>query len=115
MTVAATHMPKQAPVTPANVVDTMACPECGRLAEVVDRFVLASTDGPIEHTRLRCDAGRHHLTIIYANPANANRISTSATGSRSELHPTASGNTHVNILMNECTHFGWLRSTEGSV
>ncbi|MDN5790580.1 MAG: hypothetical protein L0H25_06920 [Micrococcales bacterium] len=41
-----------------------ACPECGRLADVVDRFVLPSTDGPLEHIRLRCDGGRHHLTLI---------------------------------------------------
>lgn len=46
------------------LLDAMACPECGRVAEVVDRFVLASTGGPVEHIRLRCDVGRHHLTII---------------------------------------------------
>ena len=43
---------------------TAACPECGRVAAVTDRFVLASTDGLVEHIRLRCDAGRHHLTLI---------------------------------------------------
>lgn len=44
-------------------LEVMACPECGRVADVVDRFALASTDGPVEHIRLRCP-GRHHLTII---------------------------------------------------
>jgi hypothetical protein len=34
------------------------CPECGVIAEIVDRHVLQSTDGPIEHARVRC-AARH--------------------------------------------------------
>ncbi len=39
-------------------MDTTTCPECGAPAEVTDRFVLESTDGPIEHVRVRC-AGLH--------------------------------------------------------
>ncbi len=35
----------------------ISCPECTRPAEVTDRFVLASTDGPICHVGLRCAAG----------------------------------------------------------
>lgn len=31
-----------------------ACPECGALAEVVDRDVWESTDGPIEHVKVLC-------------------------------------------------------------
>ncbi len=42
-----------------------ACPECGRPAMVVDRFTLPSTDGPVEHFRLSCAGGRHHLTLIF--------------------------------------------------
>jgi hypothetical protein len=40
------------------------CPElgCDMLAEIVDRFVLSSTDGPIEHVRTYCLA-KHMLTI----------------------------------------------------
>jgi hypothetical protein len=30
------------------------CPECSAAAEIVDRHVLESTDGPIEHVRVRC-------------------------------------------------------------
>jgi hypothetical protein len=39
------------------------CPECGRLARIVDRFTLASTDGPVEHLRIRCPGG-HALTPV---------------------------------------------------
>ena len=35
----------------------ISCPECTCPAEVTDRFVLASTDGPIGHLGLRCAAG----------------------------------------------------------
>ena len=34
-------------------MDTTTCPECGAPAEVTDRSVLESTDGPIEHVRVR--------------------------------------------------------------
>jgi hypothetical protein len=30
-------------------LDLVGCPACGAPAEVVDRYVLESTDGPIEH------------------------------------------------------------------
>jgi hypothetical protein len=30
------------------------CPECDELAEVLDRFMLASSDGPMEHARVTC-------------------------------------------------------------
>ena len=33
------------------------CPDCGRPAEVIDRFVLDSTAGPIEHVKIRCSSG----------------------------------------------------------
>jgi hypothetical protein len=35
-------------------MDTTYCPECGSLAEVEWRAVMESTDGPIEHARIRC-------------------------------------------------------------
>jgi hypothetical protein len=35
-------------------MDMTTCPECGALAEITDRHVLESTDGPIEHARVRC-------------------------------------------------------------
>jgi len=39
------------------------CPECGRLARIVDRFTLPSTDGPVEHLKLSCPGG-HVLTPL---------------------------------------------------
>ena len=43
------------------MVIVVSCPECGRVATVVDRCVLESTDGPVEHSRIRCSAGHHFL------------------------------------------------------
>ena len=33
------------------------CPECGRPAEVFDRFVLHGASGPTEHVKVRCVTG----------------------------------------------------------
>jgi hypothetical protein len=40
------------------------CPEpsCGLPAEILDRFVLSSTDGPIELVKTHC-LGRHMFTL----------------------------------------------------
>jgi hypothetical protein len=35
------------------------CPQCGRPAEIEDRFFLSSTDGPVEHIALSCIDGHH--------------------------------------------------------
>ena len=35
-------------------MDTTYCPECGSIAEVEWRAVMESTDGPVEHARIRC-------------------------------------------------------------
>jgi hypothetical protein len=43
-------------------MDMTSCPECREAAEIVDRHVLESTDGPIEHARLRC-VQRHHFFL----------------------------------------------------
>lgn len=59
-------------------LDLAACPECAAPAEIVDRFVLDSTDGPIEHAIVLC-ALRHRFTVIVerlatnALPAGADR------------------------------------------
>jgi hypothetical protein len=49
-----------------------SCPECGRPAEVIDRFTLPSTDGPIEHVKTRCITGPWFVTPAgYHAPAAA--------------------------------------------
>ena len=45
-------------------MDLTTCPDCGALAEVLDRFVLESTDGPIDHARIRCVRGHWFLLPI---------------------------------------------------
>ncbi len=44
-----------------GTITLVACPECGSTAEVTDRRVLDSTDGPIEHGRVRCVDGHWFL------------------------------------------------------
>lgn len=45
--------------TPALV----GCPECRAPAEILDRFVLEGTDGPVEHVTVRC-VRRHRFTML---------------------------------------------------
>jgi hypothetical protein len=35
-------------------MEMTTCPECGAVAEIVERHVLGSTDGPMEHVKVRC-------------------------------------------------------------
>jgi hypothetical protein len=42
-------------------VQFTTCPACGEVAEIVHRTVLESTDGPIEHAKVRCTASHHFL------------------------------------------------------
>jgi hypothetical protein len=39
------------------MITTTGCPECGCRAEVRDRAVLESTDGPVEHAKVFCLSG----------------------------------------------------------
>jgi len=45
-------------------VGLIVCPECGLPAEVLERFVLESTDGPVEMVRLRCLTGSPFLMPV---------------------------------------------------
>jgi hypothetical protein len=38
-------------------LELINCPECGLPAEIIDRVMLPSTDGPIEHVKTRCVTG----------------------------------------------------------
>ncbi len=48
-------VPGSAKVIPSLI----ACPECGLLAEITDRFALSSTDGPVEHICVACVDGHY--------------------------------------------------------
>ncbi|MCW2718052.1 MAG: hypothetical protein JWR81_1874, partial [Pseudonocardia sp.] len=43
------------------MVDVTVCPECGEVAEVLQRPVLSSTDGPVELGRVCCARGHWFL------------------------------------------------------
>jgi hypothetical protein len=51
----------------------VCCPECDRSATVLDRCVLESTDGPVEHVRIRCAAG-HYFFMPTADLAPRVRV-----------------------------------------
>ena len=38
-------------------MELTGCPECGAPAAIEERHVLQSTDGPIEHAKVRCVTG----------------------------------------------------------
>jgi hypothetical protein len=46
---------------PIITLTLTACPACAAPAEVLSRFLLASTAGPVEHVRLQCI--RRHLFV----------------------------------------------------
>lgn len=45
-------------------MDFTSCPECEALAEVEWRAVLESTDGPVEHAKVRCVRGHWFLLPV---------------------------------------------------
>ncbi|MBY5162377.1 hypothetical protein [Salsipaludibacter albus] len=68
-----------------------ACPACGLPAEVWDRAVLASTDGPVEHARVRC-LDRHVFLLPVAMLADSSTPEPSGgadAGGRSRSRPNA--------------------------
>lgn len=62
------------------------CPECGIPAEISQRTMLPSTDGPVEHVKTRCLAGHWFFMEAAAlrplEPAEAGRSAAPRTGSR---------------------------------
>jgi hypothetical protein len=44
-------------------LDLVGCPDCAAPAEIVERYVLESTDGPIEHATVLC-SDRHRFTVL---------------------------------------------------
>jgi hypothetical protein len=50
-------------------LDLVVCPECAAPAEVVDRFTLPGTDGPVEHVKVACLAQHWFLLPAASLPA----------------------------------------------
>ena len=50
-------------------LELVVCPECAAPAEVVDRFALPSTDGAIEHVKVRCLVRHWFVLPAAAMPA----------------------------------------------
>jgi hypothetical protein len=52
----------------ADVADgadnAVPCPECELPAEVMDRFALGSTDGPVDHVAVACPAGHYFRMAV---------------------------------------------------
>ena len=48
----------------------MPCPGCGVPAEITERFILASTDGPITHVAVCCVDGHHYRMEADRLPAD---------------------------------------------
>jgi hypothetical protein len=46
----------------AKMAGLVACPECHGPAHALERFTLESTDGPLEHVKVRCNGG-HWFTL----------------------------------------------------
>lgn len=45
-------------------MDWTTCPDCGQLATVEWREVFDSTDGPVEHAKVRCVRGHWFLLPV---------------------------------------------------
>lgn len=60
-------------------IDLVGCPACTAPAEIVDRYVLESTDGPIEHATVVC-ASRHRFTVLVERMATPRRWARSGIG-----------------------------------
>jgi hypothetical protein len=46
----------------ASTLQLVGCPQCLAPAEIIDRFVLESTSGPVEHLSISC-LHRHRFTL----------------------------------------------------
>ncbi len=44
-------------------MEMCSCPSCGSPAEIVARTSLDSTDGPVEHLRIRCLEGHRFFLL----------------------------------------------------
>jgi hypothetical protein len=54
--------------TTTGALDLVSCPECQGVAEVERRHVLESTEGPVEHLKIRCLHGHWFLVPVALLP-----------------------------------------------
>ena len=54
-------------------MELTTCPECGAPAHIEQRHVLESTDGPIEHAKIRCVTGHWFFLSVTALAESAVR------------------------------------------
>ena len=47
-------------------MELTTCPDCGAPAHIEQRHVLESTDGPIEHAKIRCVSGHWFFLSVAA-------------------------------------------------
>ena len=62
---------------PGDELNLVVCPECSAPAEVVDRFDLPGTDGPVEHVKVQC-LGRHWFLLPAAALPQVRTVGTTA-------------------------------------
>ena len=62
-------------------LDLVVCPDCGAPAEVLDRFALQGTDGPVEHAKVACLA-RHWFLLPVTSLPVVHAVGAEATGWR---------------------------------
>ena len=67
------------------------CPQCGQIAEVVDRDVLPSTDGPVEHVHVRCLAKHRFLMPVVSLARDNEDVVAGSTAARAGAGSGASG------------------------
>jgi hypothetical protein len=66
-------------------MEFVRCPQCDLPAEIVDRFTLAGTGGPLEHVKTICVAG-HWFT---PRAADVQAIPTASVPEHAALHRRA--------------------------
>jgi hypothetical protein len=94
------------------------CPECTAPAEVVGRFVLESTDGPIEHAIVLC-LQRHRFTMLVerlmnppsAMPETVNGITAQPGRANPHEHPQTSAQSSLTGGRTHSTPIVWSSNT----
>jgi hypothetical protein len=54
-------------------MELTSCPECGATAAIEERHVMESTDGPVEHAKVRCVTGHGFFLPVAALEARVVR------------------------------------------